>query len=229
MLNEYGVSIDGGDITNTGRWAAREYDFCTIVVLPDVGGRFSLIACLPSNRLVHFYSHGEGIYHIYSSEPRQYWLDSSATQAGYTNPHQDTDNPVDDHPSAFYNAKGRLGLFFVREGSVYYQYSDNMGGTWSEEAAVLAGYDVGFVWRDPFDASPRLHFVGITSAGVVNYSSSFDEAATWETAVQITTGATVVQPSGFNNVNNRVCVVFHKDDEEVMWYSDDGQTFTEAT
>jgi len=94
---------------------------------------------------------------------------------------------------------------------------------------VLSGYDRGFVWKDNMDASPRLHFVGITSEGVVKYSYSYDGGTTWSTAVQIATGATVVQPTGITTHNARLCVIFHKGTEEVMYASDDGgQTWSEV-
>jgi len=223
---KYATSSSGSPLI--GRFATREW----VVGLlgGEAGdGRFSMIPLLPTSRLLHFYATADGIYHIYSNPEIQYWVDSSEVQAGYTNPMQDTSDGVDDHPSAIYNGSGRLRMFWVRDGGVYTQYSDDMGGTWSGEIQVLAGYDRAFFWQDANIVSPIIHCAAIDSSGTLVYAYSTDGATTFSTPVSIDMGVTVKQPSGITTPKNRLCIIYHKDGEEKLAYSDDGgQTWSVA-
>ena len=144
-LYEYGVGTEGA-VVSLGRFAAREWAAGIAVIEAPPSDRFTLMALHPTRRILHFYTSDEGIQHIYSNDEIRYWVDSTLVQAGYDNPHIDTDNPKDSHPSAMYTANGRTLLGWVREGSVYLKYSDDTGENWSEANEVLSGYEYAFFW-----------------------------------------------------------------------------------
>jgi len=209
--------------STTSRFATREYAYADITfVITEIKGRFALICCPPSNRLVHFYTHGEGIYHIYSSAPKAYWVDPTSTQAGYTNPHQDTTNSVDDHPSAVYTQNGRLRLFWVRSGSIYSKYSDNMGEDYSEPVEVLSGYERAFLWSAQNIEMARINLVGIKSSGVCEYAWSGDGATTFSTPVVVSSDVDVIQPSGLTMPNGTLVVVARSGVDYILHKSVDG-------
>lgn len=164
-------------------------------------GRYTLVALHPTRRILHFYATPEGIKHIYSNDETLYWRDSSIVWAGYTNPHTDTSDAVDNNPSAMYTANGRTFLCWTNGTNVYMKYSDDLGETWSEASVVLSGYEHAFFWMDGHLASPIINAVAVDSSGNVVYTYSADGGSTFSNVVTVTTGAESAQPSGFTTIN----------------------------
>lgn len=224
---KYATSSTGSG--GMGHFATREWVSGNISVSVQVYGRFTLVALHPTRRILHFYQTDSGIEHIYSNDEIQYWANSALVDAGYTNPHLDTDDASDANPSAMYTSTGRTILCWVRDGSAYMKYSDDTGETWSEADEVLPGYDYAFFWMDGNTASPIINCALIDSEGEVFYTYSVNGGTTFFPVVSVTTGADAGQPSGFTTINGRRCILYGKDDEEALSYSDDGGiTWTEV-
>ena len=217
----------GGTVYNLDVIPPREFALFQIEVEVEGVGRFTLQIIQGTARILHFYGTSTGIEHIYSNPETAYFEDPDSVSAGYDNPHDDTESENDVYPSAIYTERGRVYLFWLNDANVYYQYSDDMGGTWSASAMALIGYERGFFWYDW--GQSVINFAGVMSDGTVKYVYSPDKLVTLSTAVEVTTGADVEQPSAFSTERGRMCIIYSKSDTETMSYSDDGgKTWTEA-
>jgi len=219
---DYVYKVDtGNDVEeNVFSLKNRLYTWITTSARAIVAGECGIIEHL-KNFVSVLYSMGEGIFHIYTAPPNQYFA-TGENQANYPQPKQDTSNAGDCSPSGYVDSHRNMHLFFVRDSAIMHGISSNWGKSWTTMATNIEGSKA-FVIN---------HNNGIQSAFVVNDSVlvhylSNDHFATTIRYKVIDSAVDDVMPSGYVSGGKLYCFCM-KDETLVCWMSEDcGKTWAE--